>query len=70
MPNAAEYRRYAEVARKLAEQQQGSEALMWAQLAQLWDKVAERKAQLLARCETHNSPADESGAQADNQQLG
>ena len=44
MPNSAKYRRYAEVARKLAMQQQGSDDFMWAQLAQLWDRVADRKA--------------------------
>src|SRR6516162_10629597 len=35
----SEYRRYAEVARKLANQQQGSNGFMWAQLAALWDKL-------------------------------
>jgi len=30
----------AEVARKLARQQQGSEARMWAQLGQLWDAAS------------------------------
>jgi hypothetical protein len=40
--NAAEYRRYAKVARKLAEQKQSSDRFMWAQLAQLWDKAADR----------------------------
>ena len=40
----SEYRRYAEVARKLAKQQQGSNGFMWAQLAALWDKVADRMA--------------------------
>ena len=40
----SEYRRYAEVARKLAKQQQGSNGFVWAQLAALWDKVADRMA--------------------------
>jgi hypothetical protein len=66
VPNSAEYRRYAEVARRLAKQQQGSDGFMWTQLAALWDRVAERKAakqaQLLARRETNNCPADESDA--------
>jgi hypothetical protein len=44
VPNSAEYRRYAEVARRLAKQQQGSDGFMWAQLAALWDEVADRKA--------------------------
>ena len=44
MPNSAVYRRYAEVARKLAKQQEGSDGFMWAQLAALWDKVADYKA--------------------------
>jgi hypothetical protein len=30
------------VARKLAEQKQSSDRFMWAQLAQLWDKAADR----------------------------
>jgi hypothetical protein len=64
--NSAEYKRYAEVARRLAKQQQGSDGFMWTQLAALWDEVADRKAaveaQLLARRETDNSPADESDA--------
>jgi hypothetical protein len=63
---SAEYRRYAEVARKLAKQQQRSDGFMWAQLAALWDKVADRKAaeeaHLLTRCETQNNPPDESDA--------
>jgi hypothetical protein len=42
--NSAEYRRYAEVARKLAKQQQGGHGFMWAQLAALWDNVADRLA--------------------------
>jgi hypothetical protein len=42
VPNSAEYRRYAEVARKLAAQQPGSDRLMWARLAVLWDDVADR----------------------------
>ena len=54
------------MARKLAKQQQGSDGFMWSQLAALWDEVANRKAakeaQLLARRETDNSPADESDA--------
>ena len=44
MPTTAKYRRYAEVARKLAAQVQGSDRFMWAQLAQLWDKAADRMA--------------------------
>lgn len=44
MPSSAEYRRYAEVARKLAKELQGSEAFMWAQLAVLWDRAADRQA--------------------------
>jgi hypothetical protein len=66
VPNSAEYRRYAEVARRLARQQQGSDGFMWTQLAALWERVAGRmaakEAQLLARRETDNSPADESDA--------
>jgi ATP-dependent exoDNAse (exonuclease V) alpha subunit len=38
MPTRAKYRHYAEVARKLAEQKQGSDRFMWARLALLWDK--------------------------------
>ncbi len=44
VPNSAEYRRYAEVARRLAKQQQGSNGFMWTQLAALWERVAERMA--------------------------
>ena len=44
MPTTAIFRRYAEVARKLAEQKQSSDRFMWAQLAQLWDKAADRMA--------------------------
>jgi hypothetical protein len=43
--SSAKYRRYAEVARKLA----GSDDFMWAQLAALWDEVAERMAAKEAR---------------------
>ena len=39
--NSTEYR-YAEVARRLAKQQQGSDGFMWSQLAALWDEVAKR----------------------------
>ena len=50
MPTSAKYRRYAEVARKLAKQQQGSDGfMMWTQLAALWDEVAERMAAKDAR---------------------
>ena len=38
VPSSANYRRYAEVARKLAKQPQASDRLMWAQLAALWTK--------------------------------
>jgi hypothetical protein len=66
VPNSAEYRRYAEVARRLAKQQQGSDRFMWGQLVALWGKVAERKVaaegQLLPRRETQNRPPDESDA--------
>jgi hypothetical protein len=44
MPIPAKYRHYAEVARKLANQLHGSEAFMWARLALLWDKAADRMA--------------------------
>ena len=33
LPNSVHYRRYANVARKLAKQQEGSNGFMWAQLA-------------------------------------
>jgi hypothetical protein len=50
VPNSAKYRRYAEVARKLAKQQHGSDGfMMWTQLAALWDEVAERMAAKEAR---------------------
>jgi hypothetical protein len=66
VPTLAKYRRYADVAQRLAKQQQGSERFMWAQLAALWERVADRKAaeeaRLLPRRETQNSPADESNA--------
>jgi hypothetical protein len=42
-PNSVHYRRYANVARKLAKQQEGSNGLMWGQLAVLWNQVADRK---------------------------
>jgi len=70
MPSSAKYRRYAEVARRLAKQQQGSDGVIWAQLAALWSEVADRKAakegQLLLRRETQKSPADESDAETGN----
>jgi hypothetical protein len=44
VPTSAKFKRYAEVARKLAKQQLGSEAFMWAQLAQHWAQVADRMA--------------------------
>jgi len=40
-PNSVHYRRYANVARKLAIQQEGSNGFMWAQLAVLWNQVAD-----------------------------
>ena len=55
VPNSAEYRRYAEVARQLAKQQQGSDGFMWAQLAALWDNVAERMAAKEAQLPTQSS---------------
>ena len=51
--NSAEYRRYAEVARRLAKQQHGSDGFMWSQLAALWDEVAERIAAKEARLASH-----------------
>jgi hypothetical protein len=39
VPNSAEFKRYAEVARKLPKQQLGSDGFMWTQLAAQWDKV-------------------------------
>jgi hypothetical protein len=60
-----EYRRYAEVARRLAKHQQGSNGFMWAQLAALWDEVAQRmvakEALLPAENQTDARPADEGG---------
>jgi hypothetical protein len=44
LPNSVHYRRYANVARKLAKQQEGSNGFMWGQLAVLWNQVADRKA--------------------------
>ena len=44
LPNSVHYRRYANVARKLAKQQEGSNGFMWGQLAVLWNRVADRKA--------------------------
>jgi hypothetical protein len=41
VPDSAKYRRYAEVAQRLAKQHQGSDRLMWAQLAALWDGLSE-----------------------------
>jgi hypothetical protein len=67
LPNSVHYRRYANVARKLAKQQEGSNGFMWGQLAVLWNQVADRKAAkealLPPQDQTHNSPpVDESGA--------
>jgi hypothetical protein len=42
--NSAQYRRYAQVARQLAKQPLGAHGFMWAQLATLWDKAADRMA--------------------------
>ena len=42
LPNSAKYRRCAEVERRLAKQQQSSDGIMWAELASLWDTVADR----------------------------
>ena len=44
LPNSAEYRRYAEVARQVAKQEQGSDHL-WAELALFWENVAITKPQ-------------------------
>jgi hypothetical protein len=49
VPNSAEFKRYAEVARRLAKQQQGSDGLIWVRLAVLWDDVADRMANKEAR---------------------
>ena len=43
LPNSGEYRRYAEVARQVAKQEQGSDHL-WAELALFWENVADYKA--------------------------
>ena len=60
LPNSVHYRRYANVARKLAKQQEGSNGFMWSQLAVLWNQVADRKAAkealLPPQDQTHNSP--------------
>jgi hypothetical protein len=71
LPNSVHYRRYANVARKLAIQQEGSNGFMWAQLAVLWNQVADRKAAkealLPPQDQTHNNPpVDESGAHTGN----
>jgi hypothetical protein len=70
MPNSAEYRRYAEVARRLTKHQQGSNGFMWAQLAALWDEVAKRmaakEALLPAQDQTDASPADKGGGRTGN----
>jgi hypothetical protein len=47
MPSSAKLRRYAEVAWKLVKQQQGSDRIMWAQLAQHWDNAADRMVVLI-----------------------
>jgi hypothetical protein len=71
LPNSVHYRRYANVARKLAKQQEGSNGFMWGQLAVLWNQVADRKAAkealLPPQDQTHNNPpVDESGAHTGN----
>jgi hypothetical protein len=64
--SSAKYRRYAEVARKLA----GSDDFMWAQLAALWDEVAKRiaakEALLPAKNQTDATPAEEGGGRTSN----
>ena len=49
MPNSAEYRRYAEVAQKLAKKERGSDHSMWAELALFWREVAEYTAAEVAQ---------------------
>ena len=44
IPNSAEYRRYAEVARQVAKQEQGSDFHLWVELALFWENVADYKA--------------------------
>ena len=41
IPNSTEYRRYAEVARQVAKEEQGSRQSMWIELALFWDHVAD-----------------------------
>ena len=43
IPNSAEYRRYAEVARQVANEEQGLDRL-WIELALFWENVAEYRA--------------------------
>ncbi len=43
-PEPAEYERYAEVARHLATQESGLGGFMWAELALLWETVAQYRA--------------------------
>jgi len=44
IPDSTEYRRYAEVARQVAKQEQGSDHPMWAELALFWESVADYNA--------------------------
>ena len=44
IPDSTEYMRYAEVARQVAKQEQGSDHFMWAELALFWENVADYKA--------------------------
>jgi hypothetical protein len=57
MPNSAQYSRYAEVAQSLAKQERGADHSMWAELALLWQEVAEytaaEEAQLPAPHRSH-----------------
>jgi hypothetical protein len=53
LPNSAKYRRYVEVAWRFAKLQQDSDRIMWAELASLWDTVADRIAAKEARLVSH-----------------
>ena len=44
IPNSTEFRRYAEVARQVASEEQGSGQPMWAEMALFWENVADYKA--------------------------
>ena len=41
MPDSAEFRRHAEVARQIAKEERGADHFIWTELALFWENVAD-----------------------------